>query len=101
MKGRLFLIVILFSAGIALLSGFLYFQSRKSGARESRNRLIIDVNELEQLGRQGDIEKLEEKSAALQESLRDMEEDAADDVNYLIIGDGSVFLSALCYLTPL
>ena len=86
MKGRLFLIVILFSAGIALLSGFLYFQSRKSGARESRNRLIIDVNELEQLGRQGDIEKLEEKSAALQESLRDMEEDAADDVNYLIIG---------------
>lgn len=91
MKGRLFLILILFSAGIVSISGFLYFQGRKSGIRESR---IIDVNELEQLGRQGDIEKLEEKSAALQESLRATEESAGGDVNYLIIGG----ISLLCFI---
>lgn len=91
MKGRLFLILVLFSAGIVSISGFLYFQGRKSGIRESR---IIDVNELEQLGRQGDIEKLEEKSAALQESLRTAEESAGGDVNYLIIGG----ISLLCFM---
>lgn len=91
MKGRLFLILILFSAGIVSISGFLYFQGRKSGIRENR---IIDVNELEQLGRQGDIEKLEEKSAALQESLRTTEESAGGDVNYLIIGG----ISLLCFI---
>lgn len=86
MKGRLFYIVILMWGAIAFVSSLLYFQSSKSEVRESKDRQIIDVNELEQLGRRGDIEKLEEKSAALQESLRDTEEDAAGDVNYLIIG---------------
>lgn len=86
MKGRLFSIVILFAAGIAFLSGFLYFKSRGSGISETRNRLVIDVNELEQLGRQGDIQGLEEKSAALQESLRSAGEGAGGDVSYLVIG---------------
>ena len=93
MKGRLFVMVILFSAVIMFVSGLLYFQIGKPDMGESKSQQVVDVNELEQLARQGDLEKMEEKSAALQESLRSAEDSAGGDVYYLMLGG----LCVLCF----
>lgn len=101
MKSRLLMIVILFSVVIVSFSCGLYFQSRKMDTKNRISRQIIDVNELEQLGRMGDLEKLGEKSAALQESLRTAEESSNGDIHYFIMGGICVLCLVIlfCYLS--
>jgi len=86
MKGRFFSIAVIFSLLAMLISLFMYFQSRNKDEKNIRLQQVLDVNELEQLGIQGDLEKMKEKSAALQEKLLAAESVSGGDFHYIIIG---------------
>ena len=69
MKGRIVFVSILFSSIIMLCSGILYIKNSGNNTDDIRRQQIVAVNELEQLAKIGDIGKLTEKSAILQENL--------------------------------
>lgn len=86
MKGRIIFISILFSSFIMLYAGILYIINSQDNTEDIGQQQIVAVNELEQLAKAGDIDKLTEKSAALQESLRSYRSTMHVDRSSLVLG---------------
>lgn len=86
MRDRMIKISLLFSVIIAALSGLLYLESRRGDRQDIQSRHMIEANELEQLAKQGEMELVSEKAAALQESIRSSEGGPAGEKGYLLIG---------------
>lgn len=86
MKSRIIFISILFSSVIMLYAGILYTRNSQDNTSDIGRQQIVAVNELEQLAKNGNIERLTEKSAALQESLRSSVTKTPVDRNSLVLG---------------
>lgn len=59
----------LFAALILLAAGAVYFSERQAGSQNSEEERIVAINEIEQLAKQGDYEKLSEKAAELRKEI--------------------------------
>ena len=70
MKGRLVSVAAMFSALIIIAAGILYFTGKQESAQEIKSEQLVAVNEIEQLAKMGEYDKLTEKTALLSESLR-------------------------------
>lgn len=70
MKGRLISAAALFSALIMIAAVILFFSERQTYSQDSKSEQLVAVNEIEQLAKMGEYEKIPEKTAALSESIR-------------------------------
>lgn len=70
MKKRLLSITLLFSALIFIAACTLYFSGKQADTQDTKAEQIIAVNELQQLAKSGEYEKMAEKSEELISSLR-------------------------------
>lgn len=70
MKKRLLSITLLFSALIFIAACALYFSGKQADTQDTKAEQIIAVNELQQLAKSGEYEKMAEKSEELISSLR-------------------------------
>ncbi|MBQ5332737.1 MAG: HAMP domain-containing histidine kinase [Oscillospiraceae bacterium] len=70
MKGRLISAAALFSALIIIAAVILFFSERQTYSQDSKSEQLVAVNEIEQLAKMGEYEKIPEKTAALSESIR-------------------------------
>ncbi|MBP0956092.1 MAG: HAMP domain-containing histidine kinase [Oscillospiraceae bacterium] len=70
MKGRLISVTALFSALIVILTGIFYFSGRQVDPQDNKSEQLVAINEIEQLVKMGEYEKLSEKTALLSESIR-------------------------------
>lgn len=70
MKKKLLSITALFSVLILLVTVGFYFNGKRANSQDIRAEQIIAVNEVEQLAKAGEFDKLSEKSAELAESIR-------------------------------
>ncbi|MBQ9885932.1 MAG: HAMP domain-containing histidine kinase [Lachnospiraceae bacterium] len=86
MKGRLISIAVLFSAIIFIITGILYFSGKQANSADTKAEQIVAINEIEQLARLGEYDKMSAKSAELTESLRGAQ----------VVSGGSTGLFVLC-----
>lgn len=70
MKGRLISVTALFSALMMIFTGLLYFTEKQADTQDLRAEQIVALNEIEQLAKMGEYEKMSEKAALLSESIR-------------------------------
>lgn len=101
MKSRLAAVSLLCSICFFLFAGILFAGSRKRDSEDVRSQQILAVNELEQLAKKGDIKKVQEKSAELQNDLRSAKTEAAGgDVRYLFFGAAAAVYTGIifCYI---
>lgn len=84
MKKKLIFVTGLFFVMLLITSGALYFFAAHKNDGDDRAQQIIAVNEIEQLARNGELEKMSEKSAQLCENIR-MSED-------VFVNNGAVFI---------
>ncbi len=70
MKGRLISVTALFSALMIIFTGLLYFTEKQADTQDLRAEQIVALNEIEQLAKMGEYEKMSEKAASLSESIR-------------------------------
>lgn len=97
MKSRVLWIFILFCMLIFSSAGFLFIVGRQTDTEEKRGRQILAVNELEQLAREGNMEAVSVKAAALEESLRNGEDSEQGSYYILIIGALCGFYAAVIF----
>lgn len=70
MKKKLIFVTGLFFVMLLIAAGALYFFTAPENDEDDRAQQIIAVNEIEQLARNGELEKMSEKSAQLCENIR-------------------------------
>lgn len=70
MKSRLISVTALFSALMIIFAGILYFSEKQTDPQDVRAEQIVALNEIEQLAKMGEYEKISEKTALLSESIR-------------------------------
>lgn len=91
MKTRLISVTALFSALIIIMTGILYFSEKQINSQDSKSEQLVAINEIEQLVKMGEYEKLSEKTALLLESIRSVQ--SVSDVN------GGIFvMCGICLL---
>lgn len=91
MKTRLISVTALFSALIIIMTGILYFSEKQINSQDSKPEQLVAINEIEQLVKMGEYEKLSEKTALLSESIRSVQ--SVSDVN------GGIFvMCGICLL---
>lgn len=91
MKTRLISVTALFSALIIIMTGILYFSEKQINSQDSKSEQLVAINEIEQLVKMGEYEKLSEKTALLSESIRSVQ--SVSDVN------GGIFvMCGICLL---
>ena len=94
MKGRLISVTSLFSAVIVILTGIFYFSGRQINSQDNKSEQLVAINEIEQLVKMGEYEKLSEKTALLSECIRS--EQTVSDMN------GGIFvMCGICILFAL
>lgn len=86
MKGRLISVTALFSALIIIAAGVFCFSEKQADSQDVKAEQIVALNEIEQLAKLGEYEKISEKAAALSDSIRSAE----------AVSDGGVRLFILC-----
>lgn len=84
MKKKLIFITGLFFVMLLIAAGALYFLAAPENDEDDRAQQIIAVNEIEQLARNGELEKMSEKSAQLCENIRMSEN--------VFVNNGAVFI---------
>lgn len=98
MKSRLAVVSLLFSICFFLFAGVFFAGSRKIDSEDVRSQQIVAVNELEQLAKKGEIKKMQEKSAELQEDLRSAKAEAkGTDTRYLFLGTAAAVYSGIIF----
>lgn len=98
MKSRLTVVFLLFSICFFLFAGVFFACSRKTDPEDVRSQQIVAVNELEQLAKKGEIKKMQEKSAELQEGLRSAKTEAkGTDTRYLFFGAAAAVYSGIIF----
>lgn len=70
MKGRLISLTALFSALIIIAAGIFYYTEKQANSQDNKSEQLVAINEIEQLVKTGEYEKLPEKTAELSESIR-------------------------------
>ncbi|MGN0637123.1 MAG: ATP-binding protein [Huintestinicola sp.] len=70
MKRKLISVTALFSALMIIAAGILYFSQKQSDIRDNKAEQLVAVNEIKQLAKMGEYEKLSEKTEELSESIR-------------------------------
>ncbi len=101
MKRRLAIVSLLFSIMILLPAGIFFYGTKNAGPEDIRAQQVLAVNEMEQLAKKGEIKKMQEKSAELQNDLRSAETEAAGgDVRYLLFGAAAAVYTGIifCYI---
>lgn len=73
MKGRVVSLAVLFSSLIIIVTGILYFSERQTNSQDKISEQLVIINEIEQLAKMGQYEKLTEKTAVLSESIHSMQ----------------------------
>lgn len=73
MKGRVVSLAVLFSSLIIIVTGILYFSERQTNSQDKISEQLVIINEIEQLAKMGEYEKLTEKTAVLLESIHSMQ----------------------------
>lgn len=98
MKSRLAVVFLLFSICFFLFAGVFFACSGKTDSEDVRSQQIVAVNELEQLAKKGEIKKMQEKSAELQEDLRSAKTEAkGTDTRYLFFGAAAAVYSGIIF----
>lgn len=98
MKSRLTVVFLLFSICFFLFAGVFFACSGKTDSEDVRSQQIVAVNELEQLAKKGEIKKMQEKSAELQEGLRSAKTEAkGTDTRYLFFGAAAAVYSGIIF----
>lgn len=98
MKSRLAVVFLLFSICFFLFAGVFFACSGKTDSEDVRSQQIVAVNELEQLAKKGEIKKMQEKSAELQEDLRSAKTEAkGTDTRYLFLGTAAAVYSGIIF----
>lgn len=70
MNRRLIYITLLFTTLLVIVTSTLYFSSNQRDSQDTKAAQIVAVNEIEQLVKSGDYDKMLEKSEDLQDSIR-------------------------------
>ncbi|MBP1561151.1 MAG: HAMP domain-containing histidine kinase [Oscillospiraceae bacterium] len=70
MKGKLISLTALFSALIIAAACIFYFSEKQANSQDNKSEQLVAVNEIEQLAKLGEYEKLSEKTAELSASIR-------------------------------
>ncbi|MCI7350050.1 MAG: HAMP domain-containing histidine kinase [Ruminococcus sp.] len=70
MKGRLISVTALFSTLIIIVSGIFFYMGNQANSQDNRTEQLVAINEIEQLVKMGEFERLSEKTAELSESIR-------------------------------
>ena len=70
MKRRLIFLTLLFSVAILSFTAVCMVTNKEDQQQDIKEQQIVAVNEIEQLAKLGEYEKVTEKSEELQESLR-------------------------------
>lgn len=93
MKKRIIGITTAFSILILLVTGFFYVTNCQNNVEDKNAERIVELNEIEQLAKQGEIDAMSEKVAAMQSELRKSEvvEDT-DNQLFVIAGICVVFV---------
>lgn len=91
MKSRIISIAALLSALIIIVTSVLYFPEKKSDSRDISAEQIVALNEIEQLAKSGEHEKMSEKTAELADSLRSTQ-DISDNNNGIFVMCGICIL---------
>lgn len=73
MKGRLISVTALFSALIIIVAGVFFYTQKQANSQDNKSEQLVAINEIEQLVKKGEYEKLSEKTAELSESIRSSE----------------------------
>lgn len=98
MKSRLAVVSLLFSICFFLFAGVFFACSGKTDSEDVRSQQIVAVNELEQLAKKGEIKKMQEKSAELQEDLRSAKTEVeGTDTRYLFLGTAVAVYSGIIF----
>lgn len=79
MKGRLFSVTVLFSVLMIIAASIFYFSEKQADPQDNRSEQLVAINEIDQLVKMGEYEKLPEKTAQLSESIRSSQ--TVSDVN--------------------
>ena len=79
MKGRLFSVTVLFSVLMIIAASIFYFSEKQAEPQDNRSEQLVAINEIDQLVKMGEYEKLPEKTAQLSESIRSSQ--TVSDVN--------------------
>lgn len=93
MKSKLISVTALFSALIIAASCIFYFSAKQENSQDNKSEQLVAINEIEQLAKMGEYEKIFEKAAELSESIRSVQ--VVTDVNggiFIMCGICIVFL---------
>lgn len=96
MKGRLFSVTVLFSVLMIIAASIIYFSEKQAEPQDNRSEQLVAINEIDQLVKMGEYEKLPEKTAELLESIRSLQ--TVSDVNigiFVMCGLCIVFCAAV------
>lgn len=96
MKQKFFIMIILFCALVALLTGALFYAENLSRGDSVNADRVLAVNEIEQLAKIGDLDAVREKAALLSENMRIGGE--RDGSRLLILGGGCILMIVLAFL---
>lgn len=89
MKKRLFSVTVLFSVMMIVAASIFYFSEKQAESQDNSSEQLVAINEIEQLVKMGEYEKLPEKTAKLSENLRSSQ--TVSDVN-----NGIFVMCGLC-----
>lgn len=70
MKSRLISVTALFSALIIIVAGVFFYKEKQANSQDNKSEQLVAINEIEQLVKTGEYEKLPEKTAELSGSIR-------------------------------
>lgn len=86
MKGKLCLVGLFFAAVICMVTGIFYFSGKQISTADSNARQIVAINELEQLAKAGELEKMSQRAEEMQEELRNEEVLSGGNGGILLMG---------------
>lgn len=92
MKKRIFSIAALFLCALIIISGTMIFSDRRINYDDIKSEQIVALNEIEELAKRGDYEKMSEKTDALAENIRQAERSGPDNWIILISGIAAGFI---------
>lgn len=70
MKRKIFSVMGFFMALLLMAAGFLYFKGKQENVEAGKAQQLVALNEIEQLAKAGELEKVSEKAAALAKDIR-------------------------------
>ena len=84
MKKKLFSITIFFTIIIIIVTGIIGLSDKKVSSQDNKSEMLVAINEIEQLAKLEEYEKMSDKIADLQENIR-LEQAVSNDNNRLFI----------------